>query len=194
MPFASELIVGSEVRGDDLPAMFAKLFELVGASDAPYVSRTYDVSRAFELAQACARGEDEDPDEPEEFLGHREIESVPSLYIEGTCLRVSFDACPLSNRIKAAIRRGVEAVLLGDFSVDGLAFEIGEHDVFQSCFLDEPLLCGRYFVSISFTARGMPADPKAMLSQVQALAEFDTFRLEFDRLFGPSDVAIVRYD
>ena len=118
-------------------------------------------------------------------------EVVPSLYREGTTLRMNVLSCPASKRIKAAIRAGIDAVLLGEFSINSVYLTVGEHDVFQMDFVDEPVLFGRYFASVVFEADGLPEDAEAVHEQILALDAFREFRRLFESEFGPSETVMV---
>lgn len=193
MPFSTHLVVASPVRGDPqilIPAMF----RLLGRAGRPSVSRTLGPSRGFALSQAASQGGDADPDEPTQFLGRARPTEIPALFREDTVLTVSLDDCPLLRRIEPAIVEASDGDPREALALDGLTFTVGEHDVFQAAFLDAPVLYGRYFVSLSFCARGLFADPDRALEQITAADSFREFRSAFRRSFGPDHCHVVRYD
>ncbi|MDR3639569.1 MAG: hypothetical protein P4L84_37555 [Isosphaeraceae bacterium] len=173
MSRSTEIVVGAKGRHFDPPRAVAKLFEMVGADEAYWVIRTAKESHEFDVACDYHRGVIDDPDEENGYEGTNiRAEVVPSLYLEGTTLKMNVLSCPASKRIKAAIRAGIDAVLLGEFSINSVYLTVGGHDVFQVAFVDEPVMFGRYFASITFGANGLPEDAEAVLEQVLALDEF----------------------
>ncbi len=192
MPRSTEIVLGARRRHDDPSRAITRLFEMVGADEAFWVTRTATESHEFDLVCAFVRGEIDDPYEENDFEGTKsKAEVVPSLYREGTTLRMNVLSCPASKRIKAAIRAGIDAVLLGEFSINSVYLTVGEHDVFQVDFVDEPVLFGRYFASVVFEADGLPEDAEAVHEQILALDEFREFRRLFESEFGPSETVMV---
>jgi hypothetical protein len=192
MPRSTEIVLGAWRRHDDPSRAITRLFEMAGADEAFWVTRTAKESHEFDLACAAVRGEIDDPYE-DEGLEETELkaEEVPSLYREGTTLRMNVLSCPASKRIKAAIRAGIDATLLGEFSINSVYLAVGEHDVFQVDFVDEPVLFGRYFATVVFEADGLPEDAEAVQEQILALDEFREFRRLFESEFGPSETVMV---
>jgi hypothetical protein len=192
MPRSTEIVVGARRRHDDPSRAIARLFEMVGAVEAFWVTRTATESHEFDLLCAFVQDEIEDPYEDEGFEGTElRAEEVPSVYLEGTTLRMNVLSCPAAKRIKAAIRAGIDATLLGEFSINSAYLTVSEHDVFQVDFVDEAVLFGRYFASVVFEADGLPEDAEAVHEQILARDEFREFRRLFESEFGPSETVMV---
>jgi hypothetical protein len=190
----TEIVIGSTRRCDDPPKAIARLLEMVGADAVSTVTRTFGESHAYQRACEFFREEIDDIDEDTDFLGKNfRAEEVPPLYVEGAALLFNLHSCPVFERLDAAIIAGTDPTLRGEYSPDSLTFRVGEHDVFQTAFVEEPLLFGRYFVSITLYGHETPTAAKALFEQVVALAEFRDLRDRFKSEFGPSEVAMVLY-
>ena len=191
MPMSTEIVIGVKHRCDNPPAAIAKLFELVEADEAYGVFRTIGESHEFDLAVRCEKGEIEEPFEEDGYEGKGlQAADVPSLYVEGTSLSIYASASCVLDRIDESLKAEIDPVVLGPFSLDSVYLKVGGHDVFQVDFVDEPTLLGRYFLSVTFEAWGLPEDADAVLEGILALEEFRAFRAQFESEFGPSEVVI----
>lgn len=192
MPRSTQIVLGTKSRCDDPSTAVQRLFEMVGAKEAFWVTRSAEESHEFDLALQYARGEAEDPYEENGFEGSElRAKAVAPLYVEGTSLKANVLSCPLVKQFKAAIRARLNPILVGEFSLNSAYLAIGDHDIFQVDFVDEPVLFGRFFISVTFEADGLPEDAEAVREQIVALDEFRDFRSQFEREFGSSEVVMV---
>ena len=192
MPMATEIVIGVKHRCDDPAGANAKLFEMVEAKEADWVVRTIGESHEFDLAVRCEKGEIEEPDEEYGYEG-KDVRAadVPSLHVDGTTLFMYVSASCVLDRIDESIKAEIDPVVRGPFSLNSIYLAIGGQDVFQVDFVDEPTLLGRYFLSVTFEAWGLPEDADAVLEGILALEEFRAFRAQFESEFGPSEVVMI---
>jgi hypothetical protein len=186
----TEIVIGARKHFSDPLAAIAKLLEMLETDEPCTVTRTFGESHEFDLAWRCYK---EEIDDPEEDSGHRDgvpPTDVSSLYVEGTALSVFLRSCAVFDRLDDEVHSLIDPVVIGEFGLNGPYFTVGGHDVFQAAYVDEPILLGRYFVSVTFAANGNPSDAAAVLEGILGLDEFRAFREQFESEFGPSEVVM----
>jgi hypothetical protein len=186
----TEIVIGVKSRCIDPLAAIAKLFELLETDEPCTVARTFGESHGFDLAWRCYKDEIDDPDEESGYRDGVPPADVSSLYVEGTALSVFLRSCAVFDRLDDEVHSLIDPVVIGDFGLNGPYFTVGGRDVFQAAYVDEPILFGRYFVSVTFAANGSPSDADAVLEGILGLDEFRAFRERFESVFGPSEVVM----
>src|SRR4051812_19997206 len=116
MSRSTEIILSTSASNINLADSISPVLKMTGADEVFIASRTINESREFERYTAFLRGETDDQLEDYNLLGRElKLESIPSLYRNGSCLMLDMSNCPLAELLDSAIRQKIPQDDLGEF-------------------------------------------------------------------------------
>ena len=114
------------------------------------------------------------------------IEKVTEFWEKGKCLWIDLGICPMSERMREAIEKGIPAEVREFFApgFDGMNFTIGYHDLVGEG-PGGPRYLGIVFLSIAFSSIGVPKDWELFEGLVFELEEVQEIKRELEEVVGP---------